>query len=376
MRFDCSLSVAFFTVALLNLLLHLFDRRDLFSATVRFLCLVPGAALALRFAARAGLGTLFAIKPAGTLLAAIIAAVGLTFAVTVIGLATRTVRFRVCALVRTLCVSVCAFVMLSVLLPAPLSVKLTGNFGARTDTPGVPDWSISDDITGDTSSGTTEETQANASTVKVKLDGSFFDSISMTKNDLKDFDRKTAETLEELADYERSDYSRGLMDVASALYTATAYVLRMATGDGSGMDVFAYLPAIAFLAVFAAAWVLGEGLRYLATGRCKRQMYMTAKLSACILSFLLLIVLIVTVIVFNVTATESNIKALAENEVFGSVVGENGRLHRMIHMQIGAAPIVVTVFSLLALLLPLPVTKRSEAVTLPMPEEDATPVAE
>ena len=62
--------------------------------------------------------------------------------------------------------------------------------------------------------------------------------------------------------------------------------------------------------------------------------------------------------------------------MFGSVVGENGRLHRMIHMQIGAAPIVVTVFSLLALLLPLPVAKCKKAVTLPMPEEEAAPVAE
>ena len=103
---------------------------------------------------------------------------------------------------------------------------------------------------------------------------------------------------------------------------------------------------------------------------------MAAKLSACIFSFLLLVLLIVTVIIFNITVEQSNITALAENEVFGSVVGENGRLHRMSCMQIGAAPIVVAVFSLLALLLPLPVAKRREAVTLPMPEEEAAPVAD
>ena len=36
---------------------------------------------------------------------------------------------------------------------------------------------------------------------------------------------------------------------------------------------------------------------------------------------------------------------------------ENGRLYRMMRMQIGAAPIVLTVFSLVALALPLPVRK-------------------
>ena len=354
-------AVAFFVFALLNLLFHLLGRRDLFTVSLRFLCLVPGATLVLHYAARVWLGnTFFHIAPRGTIVWSVAGALVLVVAVMIIGLATRTVRFRAGALVRTLCVSVCAFVMLSVLLLAPLSVKLTGKFPSLMD----------DILPGETGA------DASASTVKARLDWSFFDSISMTEDGLKDFDAKTFAALSALSAFKRSDYSRGTMGATAVLHTATAYVLRMATGDGSGMDVFAFLPVIALLAALAAAWMLGEGLLYLATGRCKRQTYMTAKLSACILSFLLLIVLLVTVIIFNITVEQSNIKALAENEVFGSVVGENGRLHRMIHMQIGAAPIVVAVFSLLALLLPLPVAKRSEAVTLPMPEEEAAPVAE
>ena len=304
--------------------------------------------------------TFLHIAPAGTIVWSVAGALVLVVAVMIIGLATRTVRFRTGALVRTLCVSVCAFAMLSVLLLAPLSVKLTGKFSSPID----------DILPGETGA------EASASTVKARLDWSFFDSISMTENDLKDFDAKTFAALSALSAFKRSDYSRGTMGATGVLHTATAYVLHMATGDGSGMDVFAFLPVIALLAALATAWMLGEGLLYLATGRSKRPTYMAAKLSACILSFLLLVLLIVTVIVFNVTVAESNIKALAENEVFGSVVGENGLIRRMIRLQIGAAPIVVTVFSLLALLLPLPVAKCKKAVTLPMPEDDATPVAE
>ena len=354
-------AVAFFVFALLNLLFHLLGRRDLISAALRFLCLVPGATLVLNYAARMWLGNTFLhIAPAGTIVWSVAGALVLVVVVMIIGLATRTVRFRTGALVRTLCVSVCAFVMLSVLLLAPLSVKLTGKFPSLMD----------DILPGETGA------EAPASTVKARLDWSFFDAISMTENDLEDFDAKTFAALSALSAFKRSDYSRGTMGATGVLHTATAYVLHMATGDGSGMDVFAFLPAIALLAALATAWMLGEGLLYLATGRSKRQTYKAAKLSACIFSFLLLVLLIVTVIIFNITVEQSNITALAENEVFGSVVGENGRLHRMIYMQIGAAPIVVAVFSLLALLLPLPVAKRREAVTLPMPEEEAAPVAD
>lgn len=336
-------AVGFVAVALLNLLWHLLGRRDLIGVTLRCLVLVPGATLALHFAARIAVGnTFFRVAPAGTVIGTVIAAVLLIVATMVIGLVTGTVRFRAGAAVRTFATCVCAFVMLSVLLPAPVSVKLTGKFPSST---------------GSVLPGESTGTAASTTTVKAGMDWSFFDAISMTDNDLKNFDEKTLAALNALAAFPRSDYSRGTMVATGALHVATAYVLRMATGDGSGMGIFAFLPVLALLAAFTAAWMLGEGLLYFATGRCRRSVYVAAKVAACATAALLLVALIVTVLVFNVTVDQSNLKGLAESEVFGSVVGENGRLYRMMRMQIGAAPIVLTVFSLVALALPLPVRK-------------------
>ena len=339
-------AVAFFAVALLNLLLHLLGRRDLLAAVLRCLCLVPGATLVLNFTARVVFGsTFFRVAPAGTVIGTVIAAVALTAAVMIIGLATGTIRFRAVAAVRTFVMSGCAFVMLCVLLLAPLTVRLTGKFPSLAG-------SI---LPGETTGGTVSTT-----TVKVRLDWSFFDSVNMTDKERQDFDEKTLAALDALSEHGRSDYSRGTMGAVGTLHTAVAYVLRLATGDGSGMGVFAFVPVLALLAGLGAAWLLGEGLLYFATGRCRRSLYIAAKATACAAAILLLIALIVTVVIFDLTAGQSNFKRLHENAVFGPVVGENGLVHRMIRMRIGAAPIVLTVFSLLALAIPLPVRKCKE----------------
>ena len=69
---------------------------------------MPGATLVLHYVARVALGNTFLrIAPAGTIVWSVAGALVLVVAVMIIGLATRTVRFRTGALVRTLCVSVC-----------------------------------------------------------------------------------------------------------------------------------------------------------------------------------------------------------------------------------------------------------------------------
>ncbi len=355
-------AVAFFIVALLNLLLHLLGRRDLLAAALRCLCLVPGAAFVLHLTARMMFGSIvYHVTPAGMVIATVIVAAVLLVAVMIIGLATGTVRFRTGAAVRTFVVSGCALVMLCVLLLAPLTVKLTGKFPSLTDSflPGE----------------TTGETVSNHTTVKSRIDWSFFDSVSMTDKDLEDFGEKTLAALDALSGYERSDYSRETMGAIDALHTATAYVLRMATGNGNGMGIFAFVPVLALLAGLGAAWLLGEGLLYFATGRCRRGVYLAAKITACATAVLLLVALIVTVVIFDLTTDQSNLKRLYENEVFGPAVGENGLIYRMIRMQIGASPIVLAVFSLLALALPLPERKHKKDEPTEETTAPAAPVA-
>ena len=331
-------ALGFFVVALLQFLLWLLRGRSIGGAAGRMLCFVPGATLALHFAFRLFMGNLFKTSPAGSIVAAIVAALVLLIASMVTGLVTKEIRLRVGSSVRAVFTATCALVLLSVLLLSPLSVRLTGKFRQSSY------------------SGTPSDT---VSTVKVKIGWDFFDSISMTEEQIDKSEEVIENSLSSLGDYTRSSFVRQKEGAVSALDTAIAYVLRMATSDGRGVGVFAYVPVLAFLAVLAGAWMMEESLLYFVVGGEKRLTCLLSRVTVIVTVLLLLVALIVTVIVCNVTIDNTFFRKLADDAVFGPTVGSNGAVRKMLHhLQPTAAPIVATAFAVVSIAIPSPGEKR------------------
>ncbi len=330
-------ALGFFVVALLQFLLWLLRGRSIGGAAGRMLCFVPGATLALHFAFRLFMGNLFKTSPAGSIVAAIVAALVLLIASMVTGLVTKEIRLRVGSSVRAVFTATCALVLLSVLLLSPLSVRLTGKLRQS-------------------SSGTPSDT---VSTVKVKIGWDFFDSISMTEEQIDKSEDVIESSLSSLGYFTRSSFVRQNEGAVSALDTAIAYVLRMATSDGRGVGVFAYVPVLAFLAVLAGAWMMEESLLYFVVGGEKRLTCLLSRVTVIVTVLLLLVALIVTVIVCNVTIDNTFFRKLADDAVFGSTVGSNGAVRKMLHhLQPTAAPIVATAFAVVSIAIPSPGEKR------------------
>ena len=330
-------ALGFFVVALLQFLLWLLRGRSIGGAAGRMLCFVPGAMLALHFAFRLFMGNLFKTSPAGSIVAAIVAALVLLIASMVTGLVTKEIRLRVGSSVRAVFTATCALVLLSVLLLSPLSVRLTGKLRQS-------------------SSGTPSDT---VSTVKVKIGWDFFDSISMTEEQIDKSEDVIESSLSSLGYFTRSSFVRQNEGAVSALDTAIAYVLRMATSDGRGVGVFAYVPVLAFLAVLAGAWMMEESLLYFVVGGEKRLTCLLSRVTVIVTVLLLLVALIVTVIVCNVTIDNTFFRKLADDAVFGSTVGSNGAVRKMLHhLQPTAAPIVATAFAVVSIAIPSPGEKR------------------
>lgn len=330
-------ALGFFVVALLQFLLWLLRGRSIGGAAGRMLCFVPGATLALHFAFRLFMGNLFKTSPAGSIVAAIVAALVLLIASMVTGLVTKEIRLRVGSSVRAVFTATCALVLLSVLLLSPLSVRLTGKLRQS-------------------SSGTPSDT---VSTVKVKIGWDFFDSISMTEEQIDKSEDVIESSLSSLGYFTRSSFVRQNEGAVSALDTAIAYVLRMATSDGRGVGVFAYVPVLAFLAVLAGAWMMEESLLYFVVGGEKRLTCLLSRVTVIVTVLLLLVALIVTVIVCNVTIDNTFFRKLADDAVFGSTVGSNGAVRKMLHhLQPTAAPIVAMAFAVVSIAIPSPGEKR------------------
>lgn len=350
-------AVAFCALALLDLLRYLFGGRAGDGAVRRFLCLVPGAALAryciFRLFTDSAFGAVASGTPAESVIATLATSVLLLLAVMGVGLWTKEFRLRVGSAVRAGLTAACAVVILCVMLLSPLSVKLTGYFRAKNGTP-----------------------ENNASGVRINLGWEFYDRISLTDKELEAFDQNIGASVAALGNYPKSDYKNGKAPAMATLHTATAYALRMATGDGYGMGVFAFLPVLVSLAALACAWMLGEGLLYFATGGNRRGTCTLARVATFLAVLLLLAGVIVTVVVFNTTVDNSNLRDLAGSPVFGEVVGGTGQLGKMLHARLTAAPIVVTVIALFGVCIPAPGDKRKKSpfTTLPMPKGNA-PVA-
>lgn len=350
-------AVAFCALALLDLLRYLFRERAGTGAVRRLFCLVPGAALAryciFRLFTDSAFGAVASGTPAGSVIATLVTSVLLLLAVMGVGLWTREFRLRVGSAVRAGLTAACAVVILCVMLLSPLSVKLTGYFRAKNGTP-----------------------ENNASGVRINLGWEFYDRISLTDKDLEAFDQNIVASLTALGNYPKSDYKNSKAPAMATLYTATSYVLRMATGDEYGMGAFAFLPVLVSLAALACAWMLGEGLLYFATGGNRRGTCTLARVATFLAVLLLLVGVIVTVVVFNTTVANSNLWDLAGSPVFGEVVGGTGQLGKMLHARLTAAPIVVTVIALFGVCIPAPgdKKKKSSFTTLPMPKGNA-PVA-
>ena len=349
-------AVAFCALALLDLLRYLFTGRA--GAVRRFLCLVPGAVLAryciFRLFTDSAFGAVASGTPAGSVIAAVAVSVIVLLAVMVTGLLTKEIRLRVGSAVRAILTGACAVVILCVLVLSPLSVKLTGQFLTKDGTQ-----------------------ESKISSVQVDLGWEFFDRISMTDKDLEAFDENIMDSMKALGNYPKSDYKNGKAPAMATLYTATAYALRMATGDGRGMDAFAFLPALVSLAALACAWMLGEALLYFATGGNRRGICALARVTAFLAVLLLLAALVLTMVIVNMTLEQSALRELVNHPVFGEVVGKMGRMGKMMHLRLTAAPIAAAVIALIALCIPSPgdKKKKSRAVTLPMPEGGQRPVA-
>ena len=334
-------AIAFFVVSLLQFLLYLLRGRLPGSAGLRLLCFVPGATLALFFAYRVFTGSVLKASATGTVIACVVTTAVLLLVAMVAGMVSKEIRLKTGSAVRACLTCICTLVTLCVLLLSPLSVKLTGKFATTS---------------------LVSTTATDASSVKVKLDWSFFDSVSLTDKELDHFDENLTDALMELGDYQRSDFSRGTAAAISAVHTATAYVLRMATGDGRNMTVFAFLPVLAFLAALALSWVMAEALLYFVTGNGRSASCLAARITALVSVFLLLIVLIVTVAICDITLDNSTIYNIATSPVFGDVVGENGLVRRMIRMRLTAVPFVVLAFSVLAVAIPAPGKKKQKVL--------------
>lgn len=343
-------AVIFFVVALLQFFLWLCLGCDIGGAAMRMLCFIPGAVLARRFAFHLFMGNGADVKMTGSVVAVLVASLVLLVASMVVGLITKELRLRVGSAVRAGLTGVLACVMLCVLLLSPLSVKLTGKF--RPSSYANP---------ADT-----------ASTVRVKTGWDLFDSISMTDEQIAEVDDKTLEDgITALGYFSRSDFTRGKATAVSALNMAVANAFRLATEDGRGVGIFAFLPVLAFLTALACAWTMEESLLYFAAGGRKCPTGTFARLAMFAGAILLLVALIVAVIVCNATIGNTMISQLSEDAVFGATVGATGAIRRMMHLQLTAAPILTAVFALAALCVPAPGEKKRKEPSREAPEYSA-----